>query len=80
MNKFLKFIKSLSPITIFKTTRINSKKIEILEFLVKNPFLNDVTGIIEVGASYGDERKIYEELDLNVLWIEPLPLVIVCTQ
>jgi FkbM family methyltransferase len=36
-------------------------------------FLNDVSGIIHVGANVGQERSLYDDLDLSVIWIEPIP-------
>lgn len=35
-------------------------------------FLRDVSGVIHVGAHTGQERKLYAQHRLNVLWIEPL--------
>lgn len=36
-------------------------------------FLNDVNGVLHVGANLGQERFVYEKKKLNVLWIEPIP-------
>jgi len=36
-------------------------------------FLNDVSGIIHVGANVGQERALYDDLNLSVIWIEPIP-------
>ena len=36
-------------------------------------FLREITGLIHVGAHYGQERKIYAKRDLNVLWVEAAP-------
>ncbi|HEX3109983.1 MAG TPA: FkbM family methyltransferase [Thermoanaerobaculia bacterium] len=36
-------------------------------------FLPRVHGIIHVGANIGQERHLYDDYDLAVLWIEPLP-------
>ena len=35
-------------------------------------FLRDVRGVIHVGAHTGQERELYAQYGLNVLWIEPL--------
>jgi FkbM family methyltransferase len=35
-------------------------------------FLHDVTGLVHVGAHLGQERDLYSQYGLNVLWIEPL--------
>jgi len=36
-------------------------------------YLDDVTGVIHIGASTGQERDLYNSHDLNVIWIEALP-------
>ncbi len=38
-------------------------------------YLDDVRGVIHVGANLGQERKIYAKRDLPVVWIEPIPEV-----
>lgn len=38
-------------------------------------FLEHANGVIHVGASIGQERELYEDLDLPVVWIEPIPFV-----
>jgi FkbM family methyltransferase len=38
-------------------------------------FLNDVSGVVHVGANVGDERKLYRAHGLSVVWIEPIPEV-----
>lgn len=38
-----------------------------------NSFLNNVTGVIHVGANAGQERTLYAKHNLNVIWIEPIP-------
>jgi FkbM family methyltransferase len=35
-------------------------------------FLRDVAGVIHVGAHTGQERSLYQQYRLRVLWIEPL--------
>lgn len=42
---------------------------------VNDKFLNDVLGVIHVGASRGQEMSLYEKKSLNVVWIEPIPEV-----
>ncbi len=46
------------------------------------PFFQDISGLIHVGANYGQEAKDYNKLGINVLWIEALPDVhrILCTK
>ncbi len=38
-------------------------------------FLRDVSGVIHIGASRGQEGAIYEKNDLDVVWVEPIPEV-----
>ena len=51
---------------------LKKKNVEI-DFLLKNSYLNDIKGVIHVGANTGQERYFYNLFDLNVLWIEPIP-------
>lgn len=77
INKTLK--KLLRPIW-YKTPWWLHKKVKLLEenykevdFLIKNRFLENVKGVIHVGANTGQERFFYRLLGLKVLWIEPIP-------
>jgi FkbM family methyltransferase len=36
-------------------------------------FLGDARGVIHVGAHKGQERHLYAEHDLDVVWVEPIP-------
>ena len=38
----------------------------------ENSFLYNVPGVVHVGANAGQERDIYRNLGLNVVWIEPI--------
>lgn len=38
-------------------------------------FLGRVRGVVHVGANTGQERDTYEKFGLDVLWIEPIPVV-----
>jgi len=38
-------------------------------------FLAEVKGVIHIGASYGQERDLYAQHGLGVLWVEPIPEV-----
>ena len=38
-----------------------------------NLFLQELRGVIHVGANTGQERGLYASYGLNVLWIEPIP-------
>jgi FkbM family methyltransferase len=40
-----------------------------------NRFLRSVRGVVHVGANVGQERDLYDRLNLDVLWIEPIPEV-----
>jgi FkbM family methyltransferase len=40
-----------------------------------DPFLSDVSGVIHVGANVGQERRLYDRLGLQVIWVEPIPAV-----
>jgi FkbM family methyltransferase len=37
------------------------------------PFLEDINGVIHIGANTGQERKIYAKYSLQVIWVEPIP-------
>ena len=58
--------------------RAISKKIAVLIRCAvsgrDNPhsYLNKITGLIHVGANFGQERDVYAKYKLKVLWIEPL--------
>jgi len=43
----------------------------------KNPdgFLEDVSGVVHIGANSGQERELYDALGLSVVWVEPIPEV-----
>ena len=43
----------------------------------RNPdrFLEELKGVIHVGANVGQERDIYEHYNLDVIWVEPIPEV-----
>jgi FkbM family methyltransferase len=41
----------------------------------QDPFLLDARGVIHVGASFGQERELYQSLGLPVVWVEPIPEV-----
>lgn len=38
-------------------------------------FLQDVEGVIHVGANNGEEREQYSDFGLRVIWVEPIPEV-----
>jgi len=52
-------------------TRIRSK----LKRTPPDKFLQNISGVIHVGANTGQECELYERFGLRVLWIEPIPEV-----
>jgi hypothetical protein len=63
-------IKSIKQ-SLSKTYGLLSKKLEPnIDY-----FLENINGVVHIGANRGQERKIYEKFQLNVLWIEPIPSV-----
>lgn len=56
-------------------SKIKSKLRPIRYALTKHPdrFLNDVSGVVHVGANTGKERELYEDFGLRVVWVEPIP-------
>lgn len=38
-------------------------------------YLSLVSGVVHVGANLGHERDLYHQHDLNVLWVEPIPVI-----
>jgi len=36
-------------------------------------YLNDVSGVVHVGANTGQEREVYDKFNVDVIWIEPIP-------
>jgi FkbM family methyltransferase len=47
-------------------------KRRILDFFPLDRFLRRCTGVIHVGANSGQERELYAQHGLHVVWIEPL--------
>jgi FkbM family methyltransferase len=54
--------------------KIIPKKIKeyVKYHLQENAFLKKSKGVIHVGASYGQERDLYNYFNQNVIWIEPI--------
>lgn len=46
----------------------------------KNGFLNDVSGVVHIGANTGHERDLYRYLGLSVIWVEPIPDIFAALQ
>lgn len=38
-------------------------------------FLKEAKGVIHIGANLGQERELYSQHNLDVLWIEPIPSI-----
>lgn len=57
--------------------RIKTSLGRIRNALGRSPdrFLEDVSGVVHVGANIGQERELYRAHGLNVLWVEPIPEV-----
>jgi|TARA_B110000967_G_C18759622_1_gene497103 FkbM family methyltransferase len=76
MKKMIKFIKK--KIKLIVSTIHNVLKIinsNIFHFKDRHSFLNNVSGVIHVGANSGQERYEYINYSLNVVWVEPIPEV-----
>ena len=56
---------------------LNILKIKNKSTQFKDPysFLNNVSGVIHVGANSGQERDEYNMYSLDVVWVEPIPKV-----
>ena len=59
------------------TPKINAILHQVRSMIKRDPdrFLRKVSGVIHVGANTGQERKLYAEYGLRVIWIEPIPEV-----
>ena len=49
----------------------------IKSYFQRNPdnFLSEISGVIHIGANIGQERYIYDNYGLSVIWIEPIPKI-----
>ena len=71
----IKLIQSLlSSVGIF-LSRTPLKFYYDLENEIKNNLIINSTGVLHIGAHYGQERRFYNENSLNVIWIEAIPEV-----
>lgn len=53
-------------------------KFRVLKRTVKkssDAFLTQSKGVLHVGANTGQERFLYDDYDLDILWVEPIPSV-----
>ena len=66
-------MKKLINLIISKILFIFKGKISQLKDV--NSFLNNVSGVIHVGANSGQERDEYNLYSLDVIWIEPIPKI-----
>ena len=57
--------------------KLSRRATSLLNALNGDPdrFLKQVRGVIHVGANEGQERDLYAQLGLRVIWIEPIPEV-----
>ncbi len=46
-----------------------------LENEIKNNLLNNSSGVLHVGAHFGQERDVYHSYGLDVIWVEAIPEV-----
>jgi FkbM family methyltransferase len=53
--------------------RLSAQIIRIFPSLGPHDFLTKISGVIHVGAHFGEERELYAKEGLKVLWIEALP-------
>ena len=73
MIKFIKKKIKLIILTIHNVLKIINSN--IFHFKDPHSFLNNVSGVIHVGANSGQERYEYINYSLNVVWVEPIPEV-----
>ncbi len=59
------------------TTKIKDFLYSLKKALIppKDEFLNDISGVVHIGANTGQERKLYCSHGLSVIWVEPIPEV-----
>ena len=60
----LKIIKKIIP---------NNLKKFVKYYYPENNYLRKSKGVVHVGASFGEERDLYNYFNQNVIWIEPIP-------
>ncbi|MFC1841265.1 FkbM family methyltransferase [Thermodesulfobacteriota bacterium] len=61
---------------LIRKTRIGRKTLNSLKTIFnREDFLLSVNGIVHVGANTGQERDVYKDYNLDVVWIEPIPEV-----
>lgn len=88
MEKLKKLIKKLPPLNSLIQERdqaISDKGLLLREraYLIEERdrlladsqdfFLKEAKGVIHIGANLGQERELYAQHNLDVLWIEPIP-------
>ena len=75
IKNFLRPLWNMNPWRMQKKIKRLERKYDDLYFLLNNQFLKKVSGLVHVGANSGQERFNYKALDLDVIWIEPIPYV-----
>ncbi|HQZ44413.1 MAG TPA: hypothetical protein PK735_16105, partial [Flavobacteriales bacterium] len=61
------------PIRRIKRNVKRKKAQRSKELIGLDVFMRHTDGVLHVGANEGQERQIYHEQGMKVLWIEPLP-------
>lgn len=56
----------------YPVIRSLGRRINVWKSALENAYLMRVPGVIHVGANVGQERDLYRQLGLRVLWIEPI--------
>jgi FkbM family methyltransferase len=70
-------MKKLIKLAISRNRPLKSILIRLRARITNQTFryLDEVRGVIHVGANSGQERELYAHYGLDVLWIEPIPAV-----
>ena len=63
------FLKAIFQNKLYKYRNYN---LRFIKSLISNYYLENVTGVIHVGANVGQSRDLYDFYALNVIWIEPI--------
>lgn len=70
-----------SPKFVYKVIQLIKKILKPVKVLLVKDidfFLRDISGVIHVGASTGQERDLYKKHGLEVIWVEPNPIAFKC--
>ena len=75
LKNFLRPFWNMNPWRMQKKIKRLERKYDDLYFFLNNQYLKKVSGVIHIGANIGQERFNYKALDLDVIWIEPIPVI-----